>query len=200
MESFDLVVIGAGPGGYVGAIRAAQLGLKTAVIEKDKTFGGTCLNVGCIPSKALLQSSEYYHEALHDFASHGIKIESVKLDLATMMARKNKIVTDLTGGIEFLFKKNKITGIKGTGQILNANTVEVTDNNGTKTQIQAKNIMIATGSIPVELPFLKYDENKILSSTGALALDYVPKEMLVVGGGVIGLEMGSVWARLGSKV
>lgn len=200
MESFDLVVIGAGPGGYVGAIRAAQLGLKTAVIEKDKTFGGTCLNVGCIPSKALLQSSEYYHEALHDFASHGIKIESVKLDLATMMARKNKIVSDLTGGIEFLFKKNKITGIKGTGQIINANTVEVTDANGTKVQIQAKNIMIATGSVPVELPFLKYDEKKILSSTGALALDYVPKEMLVVGGGVIGLEMGSVWARLGSKV
>lgn len=200
MEAFDLIVIGAGPGGYVGAIRAAQLGLKTAVIEKDKTFGGTCLNVGCIPSKALLQSSEYYHEAQHDFAGHGIKIESVKLDLATMMARKNKIVADLTGGIEFLFKKNKITGIKGTAKIINANTVEVTDSNGVKVLIAAKNIMIATGSVPVELPFLKYDEKKILSSTGALALDYVPKEMLVVGGGVIGLELGSVWARLGSKV
>lgn len=200
MDSFDLVVIGAGPGGYIGAIRAAQLGLKTAVIEKEKTYGGTCLNVGCIPSKALLQSSEFYHEAQHDFASHGIKLESVRLDLETMMARKNKIVSDLTGGIEFLFKKNKITGIKGTGHILNANTIEVTDANGTKTQIQAKNIMIATGSVPVELPFLKYDEKKILSSTGALSLDYVPKEMLVVGGGVIGLELGSVWARLGSKV
>ena len=200
MESFDLVVIGAGPGGYIGAIRAAQLGLKTAVIEKDKTYGGTCLNVGCIPSKALLQSSEYFYEAQHDFAAHGIKIESVKLDLATMMARKNKIVADLTNGIEFLFKKNKITGIKGTGQILNANTIEVTDINGAKVQIQAKNIMLATGSVPVELPFLKFDEKKILSSTGALALDYVPKEMLVIGGGVIGLEMGSVWARLGSKV
>lgn len=200
MDSFDLVVIGAGPGGYIGAIRAAQLGLKTAVIEKDKTYGGTCLNVGCIPSKALLQSSEYFFEAQHDFASHGIKLESVRLDLATMMARKNKIVSDLTGGIEFLFKKNKITGIKGTGHIINANTIEVTDANGTKTQIQAKNIMLATGSVPVELPFLKYDEKKILSSTGALALDYVPKEMLVVGGGVIGLELGSVWARLGSKV
>lgn len=200
MESFDLVVIGAGPGGYIGAIRAAQLGLKTAVIEKEKTYGGTCLNVGCIPSKALLQSSEFYHEAQHDFASHGIKLESVRLDLETMMTRKNKIVSDLTGGIEFLFKKNKITGIKGTGHILNANTIEVTDANGTKTQIQAKNIMIATGSVPVELPFLKYDEKKILSSTGALSLDYVPKEMLVVGGGVIGLELGSVWARLGSKV
>lgn len=200
MENFDLVVIGAGPGGYVGAIRASQLGLKTAVIEKDKTLGGTCLNVGCIPSKALLQSSEFYHEAQHDFAGHGIKLESVKLDLATMMARKNKIVSDLTGGIEFLFKKNKITGIKGTGKIINTNTVEVTDANGTKVQISAKNIMIATGSVPVELPFLKYDEKTILSSTGALALDYVPKEMIVVGGGVIGLEMGSVWARLGSKV
>jgi dihydrolipoamide dehydrogenase len=200
MDSFDLVVIGSGPGGYIGAIRAAQLGLKTAVIEKDKTYGGTCLNVGCIPSKALLQSSEFYHESLHDFANHGIKIESVKLDLATMMARKNKIVSDLTGGIEFLFKKNKITGIKGTGKIVNANTVEVTDSNGTAVQISAKNIMIATGSVPVELPFLKFDEKKILSSTGALALDYVPKEMIVVGGGVIGLEMGSVWARLGSKV
>lgn len=200
MEIFDLVVIGAGPGGYIGAIRAAQLGLKTAVIEKDKTYGGTCLNVGCIPSKALLQSSEYFHEAQHDFAAHGIKLESVRLDLSTMMARKNKIVSDLTGGIEFLFKKNKITGIKGTGRIINANLIEVTDANGTKTQIQAKNIMLATGSVPVELPFLKFDETKILSSTGALALDYVPKEMLVVGGGVIGLEMGSVWARLGSKV
>lgn len=200
MESFDLVVIGSGPGGYIGAIRGAQLGLKTAVIEKDKTFGGTCLNVGCIPSKALLQSSEFYHEALHDFENHGIKLESVKLDLGTMMKRKDKIVSDLTGGIEFLFKKNKITGIKGYGKIVNANTVEVTDANGTKTSIQAKNIMIATGSVPVELPFLKFDEKKILSSTGALALDYVPKEMLVVGGGVIGLEMASVWARLGSKV
>ncbi len=200
MESYDLVVIGSGPAGYVGAIRAAQLGLKTAVIEKDKTFGGTCLNVGCIPSKALLHSSEYYHEAQHDFASHGIKFEAVKLDLATMMARKNKIVADLTSGIEFLFKKNKITGIKGTGKILGVNTIEVTDFNGTKAQIEAKNIMIATGSTPMELPFLKFDEKKILSSTGALALDYVPKDMLVVGGGAIGLEMGSVWARLGSKV
>jgi dihydrolipoamide dehydrogenase len=200
MDTYDLVVIGAGPAGYTGAIRAAQLGLKTAVIEKDKTLGGTCLNVGCIPSKALLQSSEMYHEATHSFAGHGIQLESVKLDLATMMARKNKIVGELTGGIEFLFKKNKITGIKGTAQILNTNTVEVTDANGTKVQIQAQNIMIASGSIPVELPFLKFDEKKILSSTGALALDYVPKEMLVVGGGVIGLEMGSVWARLGSQV
>ena len=200
MDAYDLVVIGSGPGGYIGAIRASQLGLKTAVVEKDNTFGGTCLNVGCIPSKALLQSSEFYHEALHDFAAHGIKLETVKLDLATMMSRKDKVVSELTGGVEFLFKKNKITGIKGFGKIINPNTIEVTDTKGTKTQIQAKNIVIATGSVPVELPFLKFDEKKILSSTGALALDYVPKEMLVVGGGVIGLEMTSIWARLGSKV
>jgi dihydrolipoamide dehydrogenase len=200
MDDFDLVVIGSGPGGYIGAIRAAQLGLKTAVIEKDKTYGGTCLNVGCIPSKALLQSSEFFYEAQHDFAAHGIKLESVKLDLNIMMTRKNKIVSDLTGGIEYLFKKNKITGIKGFGKIINASTVEVTDANATKTQIKAKNIVIATGSVPVELPFLKVDEQKILSSTGALALDFVPKEMVVVGGGVIGLEMTSVWARLGTKV
>ena len=200
MEVFDFVVIGSGPGGYVGAIRAAQLGLKTAVIEKDKTFGGTCLNVGCIPSKALLQSSEYFYEASHDFANHGIKIDKMSLDLPTMMARKDKVVKDLTGGVEFLFKKNKITSFKGYGKILTPTTVEVTAADGTKTVIEAKNIIIATGSIPVELPFLKYDEKKILSSTGALALDFVPKEMLVVGGGVIGLEMTSVWARLGSKV
>lgn len=200
MEAFDLVVIGSGPGGYVGAIRAAQLGLKTAVIEKDKTLGGTCLNVGCIPSKALLQSSEFFHEASHDFAGHGIKIDKISLDLPTMMARKDKIVKDLTGGVEFLFKKNKITSLKGYGKILTANTVEVTAADGTKSVVEAKYIMIATGSVPVELPFLKYDEKKILSSTGALTLDYVPKEMLVVGGGVIGLEMTSVWARLGSKV
>lgn len=200
MESYDLVVIGAGPGGYIGAIRASQLGLKTAVIEKGTTYGGTCLNVGCIPSKALLQSSEYYHEAQHDFADHGIQIENIKLDLAKMMSRKNKIVSDLTSGIDYLFKKNKITGIKGLGKIINANTIEITDSENKKTQITAKNIMIATGSVPVELPFLKFDEKKILSSTGALALDYVPKEMLIVGGGVIGLEMASVWARLGSQV
>ena len=200
MESFDLVVIGSGPAGYVGAIRAAQLGLKTAVIEKDKTLGGTCLNVGCIPSKALLQSSELYHEALHDFDKHGIVISDVKLNLDAMMSRKNKIVSDLTGGIEFLFKKNKITPLKGLGKITSANTVEITAADGTKSTVQAKSIMIATGSVPVELPFLKYDEKKIVSSTGALALDSIPKELLVIGGGVIGLEMGSVWARLGSKV
>ena len=200
MESFDLVIIGSGPGGYTGAIRAAQLGLKTAVIEKDKTLGGTCLNVGCIPSKALLQSSEYYHEAKNDFDKHGISFSDLKVNLDTMMNRKNKIVTELTGGIEFLFKKNKITHLKGHGKILTANTVEITAADGTKSVVEAKNITIATGSVPVEMPFLKFDEKKILSSTGALALDYIPKEFLVVGGGVIGLEMSSIWARLGSKV
>lgn len=200
MENFDLVVIGSGPGGYIGAIRAAQLGLKTAVIEKDQTLGGTCLNVGCIPSKALLQSSEVYHEALHEHAKHGVDVSGVKLNLDTMMARKNKIVSDLTGGIEFLFKKNKITSLKGFGKILTTNTVEVTSSEGNKQVVTAKNIIIATGSVPVELPFLKFDEKRILSSTGALALDHVPREMIVVGGGVIGLELGSVWSRLGSKV
>ncbi len=200
MENFDLVIIGSGPAGYVGAIRAAQLGLKTAVIEKDKTLGGTCLNVGCIPSKALLQSSELYHEALHDFDKHGIVVSDVKLNLDAMMSRKNKIVSDLTGGIEFLFKKNKITPLKGLGKITSANTIEITAADGTKSSVQAKNIMIATGSVAAELPFLKYDEKRIVSSTGALTLDSIPKELLVIGGGVIGLEMGSVWARLGSKV
>ena len=200
MENFDLVIIGGGPGGYTGAIRAAQLGLKTAVIEKDKTLGGTCLNVGCIPSKALLESSEVYHQALHENSKHGVDVSGVKLNLDTMMTRKNKIVSDLTGGIEFLFKKNKITSLKGFGKILTSTTVEVTSNDGLKQVVNTKNIMIATGSVPVELPFLKFDEKRILSSTGALALDHVPREMIVVGGGVIGLELGSVWARLGSKV
>ena len=138
MDAYDLVVIGSGPGGYIGAIRGAQLGLKTAVIEKDNTFGGTCLNVGCIPSKALLQSSEYFHEAQHDFASHGIKLESVKLDLATMMNRKLKVVSELTGGIEFLFKKNKITGIKGFGKILSPKSIEGPNAKGTKPKFRPK--------------------------------------------------------------
>lgn len=197
--NFDLVVIGSGPGGYVGAIRAAQLGLKTAVIEKDKVLGGTCTNVGCIPSKALLESSEHYHMAQHDYKIHGIQLSQVQLDLKTMLARKEKIVQASNNGVAFLFKKNKITSFTGAGKILKAGVVEV-DNEGKKIQLQCKYIMIATGSVPTELPFLKFDEKKIVSSTGALALTEVPKEMLVVGGGVIGLELGSVWQRLGSKV
>ena len=197
---FDLIVIGSGPGGYVGAIRAAQLGLKTAVIEKDKTYGGTCLNVGCIPSKALLESSEHYQAAQHDFASHGVKVSKVELDLPTMMSRKDKVVQQNTEGISFLFKKNKITGFTGMGKILAPGQVEVTAADGSKQVLTTKNICIATGSVPVELPFLKYDEEKIVSNTGALKLPKVPKSMIVVGGGVIGLELGSVWARLGAKV
>lgn len=198
-HSFDLVVIGSGPGGYVGAIRAAQLGLKTAIVEKDKTFGGTCLNVGCIPSKALLESSELLHMAQHDASAHGIEIGGVKADLAKMMARKDKIVKDSTNGISFLFKKNKIEAFQGFGKVLAPGKVEVSGETG-KTVLNAKAILLATGSVPVELPFLKFDEKKIVSSTGALALDKVPKEMVVVGGGVIGLELGSVWQRLGAQV
>ena len=197
---YDLIVIGSGPGGYVGAIRAAQLGLKTAVIEKDKTYGGTCLNVGCIPSKALLESSEHYQAAQHDLAAHGVKVSKVDLDLSTMMARKEKIVKTNTEGIAFLFKKNKITPYNGFGKIVAPGKVEVKGADGNTQILTTKNIMIATGSQPVELPFLKFDEKRIVSNTGALALSQVPKTMIVVGGGVIGLELGSVWQRLGSKV
>lgn len=197
---FDLVIIGAGPGGYVGAIRAAQLGLKTAVVEKDRTYGGTCVSVGCIPSKALLESSEHYVAAQHDFAAHGIKVSNVDLDLPAMIARKDKVVKANTDGIAFLFKKNKITGFQGFGKILKPGSVEVTATDGSKQILTTKNIMIATGSIPVELPFLKFDEKRILSNTGALAMTTVPKTMIVVGGGVIGLELGSVWNRLGADV
>jgi len=197
---FDLIVIGSGPGGYVGAIRAAQLGLKTAVIEKDKTFGGTCLNVGCIPSKALLESSEHFIAAQHDLAAHGVKLAKVELDLPTMMTRKDKVVKQNTEGITFLFKKNKITSFQGFGKIVAPGKVEVKADDGNTQVLTTKYIMIATGSAPVELPFLKFDEKRIVSNTGALALPQVPKTMVVVGGGVIGLELGSVWQRLGSKV
>lgn len=197
---FDLIVIGSGPGGYVGAIRAAQLGLKTAIVEKDKTYGGTCLNVGCIPSKALLESSEHFVAAQHDFAAHGIKVSKVDLDLPTMLARKDKVVKTNTEGIAFLFKKNKITPFNGFGKITAPGKVEVKAADGSTQTLTGKNIMIATGSVPVELPFLKYDEKRIVSNTGALTLSQVPKSMVVVGGGVIGLELGSVWQRLGAKV
>lgn len=199
-QTFDLVVIGAGPGGYVGAIRAAQLGLKTAVIEKDPVLGGTCLNVGCIPSKALLDSSEHYSDALHELKNHGVEVGSVKLNLDQMMARKNKIVGDLTGGVAYLFKKNKITSFQGLGRLKDPNTVVIKGPDGSETVLRAKNIMLATGSVPNQLPFLPYDGKAILSSTEALSLPKVPKQLLVVGAGVIGLELGSVWARLGAKV
>ena len=197
---FDLVVIGSGPGGYVCAIRAAQLGLKVAVVEKDKGLGGTSTNVGCIPSKPLLESSELFHASQHDFEAHGISAGKVTYDLGKMMARKNKIVQQSNQGIAFLFKKNKVESINGFGKVLAPGKVQVTAADGKVSQLEAKAIVLATGSAVVELPFLKFDEKKILSSTGALALEKVPKEMIVVGGGVIGLELGSVWSRLGAKV
>ncbi len=198
MQEFDLVVIGGGPGGYTGAIRAAQLGMKVACIEKRKTLGGTCLNVGCIPSKALLNFSEKYEEAREHFSEIGIKT-SVKLDLKKMLSKKDTVVSDLCKGIEGLFAKNKITKITGVGKILDSNTIEVSD--GAKTnKIKAKNILIATGSEVVDIPGVTVDEKSIVSSTGALSLANIPKELVVIGGGYIGLELGSVWKRLGSKV
>ncbi|MCB0420917.1 MAG: dihydrolipoyl dehydrogenase [Bdellovibrionales bacterium] len=198
--SFDFVVIGSGPGGYVGAIRGAQLGLKTAIIEKDATFGGTCLNVGCIPSKALLDSSEHYHNTKEAMDSHGVIVKGVELDVSKMIARKSKIVSDLTGGIAYLFKKNKITPFKGVGSISGKNEVTIKGRDGQVTKLQAKHIMIATGSEPNELPFLKYDGKRVISSTEALELPSVPSKMVVIGAGAIGLELGSVWSRLGSEV
>lgn len=203
-NTFDLIIIGGGPGGYTGAIRAAQLGLKTAVIEKEKTLGGTCLNVGCIPSKALLDSSEHYAMAAHgDFAGHGLKISGVELDLPTMMARKEKIVKDLTGGVAFLMKKNKVTVFNGWGSIKDPQTVVVSSEagkQGVQTVLKTKSIMIATGSVPIDLPFAKPDGKTVITSTEALSLPKVPRHLIVIGGGVIGLELGSVWLRLGAKV
>jgi dihydrolipoamide dehydrogenase len=198
--NFDVVIIGAGPGGYTGAIRAAQLGMKVAIVEKEKTLGGTCLNVGCIPSKALLDSSEHFEAAQHEMENHGVKIEKVTLDLHRMMERKSKIVNDLTSGVEFLMKKNKIERFLGFGKILSENEVEVSAQDGTKTKLSTKNIVIATGSVVSELPFMKVDGMNVISSTEALSLEAVPKHLIVVGGGVIGLELGSVWKRLGAKV
>jgi dihydrolipoamide dehydrogenase len=197
---YDVIIVGGGPGGYVGAIRAAQLGLKVACVEKRGSLGGTCLNVGCIPSKALLQSSHHFESASKEFASHGVKTGEVSLDLKTMMGRKDKVVDDLTKGIEFLFKKNKVDYILGAGKISAADTVEVTSAKGKKQVLKTKNIIIATGSDAASLQGVKIDEKQIVSSTGALALGKVPKSMIVVGGGVIGLELGSVWRRLGAEV
>jgi dihydrolipoamide dehydrogenase len=198
-ETFDVVVIGGGPGGYVAAIRAAQLGLKTACVEKRGSLGGTCLNVGCIPSKALLQSSHLYEEASKHLGSHGIKVGNVVLDLAAVLARKDKVVGDLTKGIEFLFKQNKVAYVKGAGRLLGGGKIAVTGSGGEQT-LEAKNIIIATGSDVMPLPGVTIDEEQIVSSTGALSLAKVPGHLVVVGGGYIGLEMGSVWRRLGAKV
>ena len=197
---YDVVVIGSGPGGYVGAIRCAQLGLKTAVIEKYKTFGGTCLNVGCIPSKALLDSSEHFHNAAHSFATHGIALKDLSVDMPQMIARKNDVVSQNTAGIQYLFKKNKIDSFQGVGSFVDKNTVKITKEDGTSETITAKNVIIASGSKPTALPFLPIDKKRIITSTEALNITEVPKQMIVIGGGVIGLELGSVYARLGTKV
>lgn len=197
---YDVVIIGSGPGGYVSAIRCAQLGLKTAVIEKYKTFGGTCLNVGCIPSKALLDSSEHYHNAAHTFTTHGIDLKGLKVNMPQMIARKNDVVAQNTAGIVYLFKKNKIDSFEGVGSFVDKNTIKISKADGSSTQITAKNVVIASGSKPTALPFLPVDKKRIITSTEALNITEVPKTMVVIGGGVIGLELGSVYARLGTKV
>ena len=199
MDNFDLVVIGGGPGGYVCAIRAAQLGLKTACVESRGALGGTCLNVGCIPSKSLLNLSENFHKAKKDFNQQGIEIDGIKLNIEKMMSNKNRSIQVLTKGVEFLFKKNKLTYIKGKGVLFSKNDIVVYDNNK-KTNYKSKNIVIATGSEVASLPGIKIDEKNIISSTGALSLNKVPKKLAVIGGGYIGLEMGSVWSRLGADV
>src|SRR5688572_14017995 len=195
----DVVVIGGGPGGYVAAIRAAQLGLSTVCVEMEPTLGGTCVNVGCIPSKALLTSSEHLEFTRHSAAQHGIKVGQVELDLPTMLRRKDEVVGQNTRGVEFLFKKNKVTWAKGRGTLAAGNIVRV-EGNGGATAYRAGNVIIATGSVPIELPFLKFDEERVLSNVGALKIPEVPKHLIVIGGGVIGLELGSVWRRLGAKV
>ncbi len=200
MAQYDVVVIGSGPGGYVCALRCAQLGMKTALIEKYPVLGGTCLNVGCIPSKALLDSSEHYHNAVENFKEHGIDIPAPKVNLAQMIKRKQDVVDQTTGGIDFLMKKNKVDVHHGTGSFVSKNQVKVTKADGTEEVLNATKVVIATGSKPASLPFITIDKERIITSTEALKLKEVPKHMIVVGGGVIGLELGSVYARLGSEV
>ena len=196
----DVLVLGGGPGGYVASIRAAQLGLTVTCIEADATLGGTCVNVGCIPSKALLQSSEHFEWLRLHAAEHGIRVEGATLDLAAMMARKSDVVAQNAKGVEFLFRKNKITWAKGFGTLKSGHVIEVRAGDGTVTTWNGSSVIIATGSVPVELPFLPFDERRVLSNVGALSIPEVPKHLVVVGGGVIGLELGSVWRRLGAKV
>jgi dihydrolipoamide dehydrogenase len=199
-QDFDLVVLGGGPGGYVAAIRGAQLGMKVACVEKEEALGGTCLRVGCIPSKALLDSSELFEQIRHKAEAHGIRVQGAEVDVPTMLARKDGVVKGLTQGVAGLFKKNKIEWVRGFGRLASPDTVEVTVAHGEKTVLRAKTILLATGSVPVELPFLKFDHERIIDSTGALSIPAVPQHLVVVGGGVIGLELGSVWLRLGAKV
>src|SRR5216117_3681252 len=200
MENFDVVIIGSGPGGYIAAIRSGQLGLKTAIIEKDKELGGTCLNVGCIPSKALLTSSDHFSFAKKEAAKHGIVIENPRVDLPTMQKRKDKVVKTLTGGVRQLMKTNKVMVLEGMGAITAPGKVLVKSSAGETQEIETKNIVIATGSVAIELPFAKFDGKTIVSSTEALCFEEAPKKFLVVGAGAIGLELGSVWNRLGSEV
>src|SRR2546429_2089558 len=199
MASYDLVVIGTGPGGYVCAVRAAQLGMKVAVVEKEPTLGGTCLNVGCMPSKALLHASEMFEEAAHSFAKMGVSVSAPKLDLPSMMNFKQQGIDGNVKGVEFLMKKNKIDVVNGTGKILDTGKVEVSGNGKTET-VGTKNIVIATGSDIARLKGIEIDEKRVVSSTGALSLEKVPERMLIIGAGVIGLELGSVWRRLGAEV
>lgn len=204
--AFDVVVIGAGPAGYVAAIRAAQHGLNVACIDKWKnydgsaTFGGTCLNAGCIPSKALLESSELYHRAKHEFATHGISVSEPSMDIGKMQARRAGIVKQFTGGIEALFKANKVTGLKGTGKLIGEGQVLYTDHEGNEVTLTGQQVILAAGSIPTQLPFMPFDEETIVDSWRALEFDHVPRRIGIIGGGVIGLELGSVWSRLGAEV
>lgn len=200
MEKFDVTVIGSGPGGYVAAIRCAQLGMKTAIIERYNTLGGTCLNVGCIPSKALLDSSEHFHNATHTFTEHGIDVKEVKVNLKQMIKRKGDVVKQTSDGINFLMKKNKITVFTGHGSFVNKNTIEIASEDGKKVQIESSKTIIATGSKPTSFPGMEIDKKRVITSTEALNLTEVPKHMVIIGGGVIGLELGSVYARLGSKI
>jgi dihydrolipoamide dehydrogenase len=200
MDKFDVVIIGSGPGGYIAAIRAGQLGLKTAIVEKDKELGGTCLNIGCIPSKALLTSSDHFLFAKKEAAKHGIMIDNVSVDLSKMLQRKDKVVKTLTGGVRALMKTNKVTTFEGLGTITAPGKVAVKSSKGEAQEIETKNIVIATGSVPVELPFAKFDGQTIVSSTEALCFTEAPAKLLVIGAGAIGLELGSVWNRLGSEV
>ncbi|MFT6717266.1 MAG: dihydrolipoamide dehydrogenase [Saprospiraceae bacterium] len=200
MSDYQVVVIGSGPGGYVAAIRCAQLGMKTAIVEKYNTLGGTCLNVGCIPSKALLDSSHHYHDAEHTFAEHGIELKNLKVNMGQMIKRKSEVVAQTSGGINFLMDKNKIDVLTGFGSFKNKNTIIVTDEKGKTKEVSADKVIIATGSKPASLPFIKLDKKRVITSTEALNLKEVPKHMIVIGGGVIGLELGSVYARLGAKV
>ena len=197
---YDLTIIGSGPGGYVAAIRAAQLGLKTAIIERYNTLGGTCLNVGCIPSKALLDSSEHFHNAAHKFETHGIKISAPKVDMPTMIQRKDQVVEQTCSGVEYLMKKNKIDVLHGHGSFVDKNTISIAKEDGTKQEIKTDKTIIATGSKPITPASFNYDKKRVITSTEALNIQKVPKSMVVIGGGVIGLELGSVYARLGTEV